>query len=388
VTDFGLAKQERPELTATGAILGTPSYMAPEQAVGDNRAVGPAADVYALGAILYELLTGRPPFQAATVLETLEQVKGQDPVPPSQLRSRLPRDLSTICLKCLRKEPAQRYPSALGLAEDLRRFLEAKPIQARPAGLAERAWRWGRRKPGWAAMLGTVAALLLVIAVGTWVGIWWLGKALAVSEANRRGSDQNLERALRAERATEEKLFDAQLAQARGNSLSRRPGQRFESLAVLAEATERARRLELPPERFLDLRNAVIAVLALPDLHAVQTRASFPEGSSTVDFDEELAVYARTDDLGNCEVRRLADDHLLHHLPGPPPGTSIGLGSAPYLSRDGRFLAVRNDTQLQVWRLTGTEPIRLFGVENAVFLDFHPSSPQAAVGHTDGAISV
>jgi WD40 repeat protein/predicted Ser/Thr protein kinase len=160
VTDFGLAKQLDSEagLTQSGAILGTPSYMAPEQAGGKGRRVGAPADVYALGAILYELLTGRPPFQAESPFDTVVQVVSREPVPPRQLQRRCPRDLETICLKCLQKEPARRYASALALAEDLRRFLEGQPIRARRVGLGARLWRWGRRNP---VVTGLVTLLLL-----------------------------------------------------------------------------------------------------------------------------------------------------------------------------------------------------------------------------------
>jgi serine/threonine protein kinase len=121
--------------------------MAPEQAAGHSRAVGVATDVYALGAILYELLTGRPPFRAATPLETLEQVRAQDPVPPARLQPQVPRDLEAISLKCLDKEPRRRYPSALALAEDLWRFLASEPVEARPASVWERGVKWARRRP-------------------------------------------------------------------------------------------------------------------------------------------------------------------------------------------------------------------------------------------------
>jgi hypothetical protein len=136
ITDFGLAKRlDREEgQTQSGAILGTPSYIAPEQAGGQSRTIGPVADVYALGAILYEMLTGQPPFRGVTVLDTLLLVRTQDPVPPTRLQPKVPRDLETICLKCLSKEASGRYPSALALADDLRRFQQGEPILARPAG--------------------------------------------------------------------------------------------------------------------------------------------------------------------------------------------------------------------------------------------------------------
>src|SRR5438105_7531631 len=172
VTDFGLARrlQGGGALTLSGVPMGTPSYMAPEQAQGQRDAAGPAADVYALGAILYELLTGRPPFRAASAAETVQQVISQEPAPPSRLNDKVPRDLATICLKCLYKEPDRRYASAAALAEDLRRFGEGRPIRARPVGWPERSWRWGRRNPTGAALLATVLTLIgLAIGGGMWL---------------------------------------------------------------------------------------------------------------------------------------------------------------------------------------------------------------------------
>ena len=135
IADFGLAKHHSSDgLTRTGDIVGTPSYMAPEQAAGDARKIGPATDLYALGAILYELLTGRPPFQCATPLETLVQVTQQEPVSLHHLIATVPRDLETVCLKCLEKDPTRRYTSAAALADELRRYLDGRPIAARPAG--------------------------------------------------------------------------------------------------------------------------------------------------------------------------------------------------------------------------------------------------------------
>ena len=169
VTDFGLAKRrDAAGATASGQVMGTPSYMAPEQAEGKGKAVGPTADVYALGAILYECLTGRPPFRAATPLDTILQVVAEEPVPPRSLNAQVDRDLETICLKCLNKEPQRRYDSAASLADDLERWLRGEPIQARPSTAWERAVKWARRRPAAAVLIAvsTAAAVALVVVLG------------------------------------------------------------------------------------------------------------------------------------------------------------------------------------------------------------------------------
>jgi serine/threonine-protein kinase len=162
ITDFGLAKvlDAAGEHTQTGALMGTPSYMAPEQAGGPGVTASPAVDVYALGAILYELLTGRPPFRGTTKQDTLEQVRSRNAIAPSQLQPGVEALLEAICLKCLEKEPARRYAGALALAKDLRRFLAGETVQARRAGRAERLWRWCRRNPTHAVLAGFVATCI------------------------------------------------------------------------------------------------------------------------------------------------------------------------------------------------------------------------------------
>jgi tetratricopeptide (TPR) repeat protein len=171
ITDFGLAKrlQEDQRRTVTGMIMGTPNYMAPEQAEGRSDKVGPLADVYALGAILYEMLTGRPPFEGDTQLETVRKVLSEEPTPPRLLQPTVPRDLSTLCLKCLEKDPRRRFTSAEALADELRRFLNGEPILARSAGRAERAWKWIKRRPAQAALVGVI-----IVAVGALVGTFWI----------------------------------------------------------------------------------------------------------------------------------------------------------------------------------------------------------------------
>jgi serine/threonine protein kinase len=173
ITDFGLARwiegDTGQQATRDGDLLGTPSYMAPEQAGGVFRNVGPASDVYALGAILYELLTGRPPFRATSAVETVLQVLSVDPVPPRRLQPNVPKDLETICLKCLEKTPARRYPSAEALADDLRRFVDGRPILARPVGVLPRTLKWARRRPAAAALTGvSILALLVILAGSAW----------------------------------------------------------------------------------------------------------------------------------------------------------------------------------------------------------------------------
>jgi tetratricopeptide (TPR) repeat protein len=227
ITDFGLAKWLDVEVgqTPTGAVVGTPRYMAPEQATGHIRTIRPAADVYALGAILYELLTGGPPFKGETPLETLRQVLSEEPVPPRLLNPRVPRDLETICLKCLRKALGKRYASAAALAEDLRRFLDGRPIQARPISLAERGYKWVWRHPARAA-LGGVSVLL---AGGVLVGVFlWQQLRLQANEAEARVTRNRLEQerersiarggALRAMMAGREFLDHKRLDEARAQA--------------------------------------------------------------------------------------------------------------------------------------------------------------------------
>jgi tetratricopeptide (TPR) repeat protein/tRNA A-37 threonylcarbamoyl transferase component Bud32 len=202
VTDFGLAKKldADADQTASGAIVGTPSYMAPEQARGRGKEVGPAADVYALGALLYEALTGRAPFKAATLLETMLQAIHEEPVPPRRFQPAVPMELETICLKCLAKDPAHRYASALALAEDLKRFLGGEPIQARPSSRWEQAVKWAQRKPAAAGLVG-VSALAVLTLFGVVLGFTLkLSAALKATQeqrdlAERREKDADRQRA-------------------------------------------------------------------------------------------------------------------------------------------------------------------------------------------------
>ena len=410
ITDFGLAMRVGGDqgLTQTGQIVGTPSYMPPEQAQCKRGLISPASDVYALGAILYECLTGRPPFRAESVIKTIEQVVHDEAASPRTLNASIPRDLETICLKCLEKEPHRRYGTAQLLADDLGFFLRDEPITARPVGTIERTWRGCRRNPAIASLTATVALSLIV---GTTVSSYFAVKAsiraqaeafhrrraddkadlatqaeglaqtrlLAETEAKNATREQLLLTKIAEERATRQ-LFDARLAQAKAGFLSRRVGQRFDSLTAVEKATKIALDLKLPAESFLELRNAAISCLALPDLHLVKQWPGLPVGSGRVDFDGKLEHYARVEGQDAVSIRRVADDVEIGRLPATSAETWL------LFSRDGRFLAVGSLSHLTLWKLGGHQPVRVEHLDDAYGFDFSLDSRQCAIGRVDGPI--
>ena len=237
ISDFGLARRMAGDATITeiAAHVGTPSYMAPEQAAGKAAAVGPPADVYALGAILYETLTGRPPFRGESSSDTERQVITQEPVPPSRLNPKVPRDLETICLKCLRKEPHRRYASAAALAEDLLRFGRGEPVAARRAGIPERAAKWVRRRPAAAVAIAATAVMF----VGALGGGLWLASDRA---ATVRAVEEDLNDVLRYQRSANWRAAAAALDRARfrlGNRDSADLRRRLEHAARDSELMDR-----------------------------------------------------------------------------------------------------------------------------------------------------
>jgi WD40 repeat protein/serine/threonine protein kinase/tetratricopeptide (TPR) repeat protein len=269
VADFGLARTRESELSVTGEALGTPSYMPPEQARGRKEAVGPASDVYGLGAVLYALLTGRPPFQTADPVETMRQVCEEEPVPLRQLNPGVPRDLETVCLKCLQKEPSRRYTSAAELALELGRYERGEPVQARPIGRLERAWRWCKRNPTVAKLTISLALFVLVVAVGSSVAAVYF-RILAKSEQQAR-EDADATSKTNLELAKSEKQAKETAQQKEKESLDRLERQYVvegvrlleekDPLAALTRLVEPLKLREKDPQAQLVHRVRVAAVL-------------------------------------------------------------------------------------------------------------------------------
>ncbi len=333
ITDFGLAKRvsEESGQTRTGAVMGTPSFMAPEQALGDTKYVTEKADIYSLGAILYDCLTGRPPFKGANVMETLDQVRNREPVPPSQLNPSIPADLETICLKCLQKEPYKRYANANELAADLTRYLDGKPIKARRVGAIEKSWKWIKRNKLVSGLVSGIFAVL-VVSVAL-VASAYLAEAKARSDAVDFGKNEEAAKieAKASERKAKEEEEKAKSAQAKAE-IERQ---------LKAEETEKAKKSEeiAQKERAIAIRNLTnlntnLAFRALIDNDPAQAEI----------FLEKVPESERCWDW--YHLKQMAVGEL---IPGWTPGkkaTSISLHP------QGRALAIgHNDSSVSVWDL-------------------------------------
>ena len=335
LTDFGLAKlvEQETTLTRTIDVLGTPGYMAPEQAAGNIGQLTTAADVYGLGAVFYHMLTGGPPFAGGTTYETIRLVQETEPRSPSVLNPRVDRDLQTICLKCLQKEPAQRYGSAEALADDVERWLRGEPIHARQVGTTERLWRWCRRKPALASALGACLVLLLALAIGSTVA------AIRIQRAR--------ERAGMAEAKAKEELWGSYLAQARGLRLSGMAGRKQQAIQAVIAASR------LRPS--LDLRNEAIAALALTDIDAPETWrvADASASRDSIVLDAQFERCAFCNEHGGTTIFRRNTAEVLARLPTPPTRHE-----SLRFSPTGRFLSMQlSGGRVWLWDLANSPPI-------------------------------
>ncbi len=439
VIDFGLAKAMHQPLTdqtlwtAHGLMLGTPLYMSPEQAAVNNLDVDTRTDIYSLGVVLYELLTGTTPLerdqlQQASWPDVLRMIKETEPLKPSTRVARgegraaasggsgipacLPRqtrisaartlhraphfqELDWIVMKALDKERSRRYATANGLARDLQRYLHDEPVEACPPSAWYRLRKLARRNR---TLLTTAALVSLALVLGTAVSVWQMleaEKALTQLGVEQKATERELKRTQLAEEKATRELFDALVAQARANRLSRRIGQRYGTFEILGKAIAIARELKLPTERSLELRNEALAAMALTDLRVAQEWTDTLE--TALDFDLEHQRYARCDLNGTMYVRRIGDAAEICRLPAPGPGDS-----APAFSPDGRFLAVMHPgrARVQVWRLPGketSEVSKTSEVSPAKILDeawrawglcFSPDSRQIVFQHPDLSTSV
>ena len=332
IADFGLATciAVQSELTATGAALGTPGYMAPEQARKREGRIGPAADVYALGVILYEQLTGRLPVPASELMDFLLRLEKEEPIPPRRLQPGVPRNLEVVCLKCLRKDPRHRYASAEALADDLRRFLDGKPVAARPASMVERAWRWAKRNPTLAGALSASAGLLIVLAVGASVAaVLFRGERNRAVEAEEQTSAQKV----RAEQLLAEALRSV-AGEVRGMRLRGERGAYFRGMPKLRAALAKARELNAPEDVIRALRDEMGNLVTVGDVEITREWDDFLARAQTIQFAPNLDRYARGQIDGEMTVHETGTGKELSRLP-----VAVHLvSSAICFSPDGRRL--------------------------------------------------
>jgi WD40 repeat protein len=374
VTDFGLAKwlDRDQALTLLPTALGTPQYMAPEQAAGVSAQLTTAADTYSLGVILYEMLAGRPPFQADSPLETLRLARESAPPPLRALAPEVPRDLEVVCLKCLAKEPTARYASTAALADDLERTLEGRTILARPATTGERIWRWAKRNRLLASVSAAAIILLLALSIGSTIAAARLGILN--------------QRAVAAEHRAREELRAASLSEAKATVKSGGLGQRFATL----EALQRAAEVRLDA----DLRTQAFAALMLPDVKVETTWSDRHAANSPAAFDSAVSRYLVETAPGVLSLRNTSNQQELAKLSSPPESPRV-LSIAP-LSADDSKVAVRfsNDVIRVYDALSGRlffeiagRPVITSARAFAYDFGFTPDGKELAVSVPEGGIS-
>ena len=369
ISDFGLAKLANADTDLTRSVdfLGTPHYVAQEIATRSARQATTASDIYSLGAILFELLSGRPPFEAESVPALLKKIVEEEPNLKSKVQSPknkvqwVPRDLEVICLKALEKEPSRRYASARALADDLRRWLAGQPILARPVPRIERTWKWVKRNPA----LAMLTAALLLSLIGAGFGLW--------------RSDREVRTALKAtrkaENQAEQSLRDALLAQSQALGAAHASGQRWTALEALGRAAR------IRPS--IELRNEAAAALARPDLREVRRFAANISGTgSPVVFTSDLEGYFIPENGGGFALRSTKDQNLISSFPDATGKPARWFVLSP---DDGEVAAVMNDYGVEVWQVRAAEPrLKLRGTyQQPAVAEFSPDGVTLA-GYVPG----
>ncbi|MGO9112622.1 MAG: protein kinase domain-containing protein [Thermoguttaceae bacterium] len=407
VIDFGLAKAmhqsltERTLYTGHETVLGTPLYMSPEQAQLNNLDVDTRSDLYSLGVLLYELLTGTTPLEKQRLKEaawdeirriireeepprpsmrlsssqTLPSLAASRQMEPARLTNLVRGELDWIVMKALEKDRNRRYETANGFALDVERYLAGEPVLAAPPSARYRLRKFVRRNKAVLAVAASLSFFVAVTAIGASV-------AAIVLHGEQKATQHQLDLTRKAEEEGIKRLFHSLVVEARAKRLSRRVGQRFESLRALEEANQLARRLNLPEEDFRDLRNEVIACLALPDMRVAKECPSPPDLSSKVAFDEKLERYAAEDYQRNISIRQVAEDKEICRF-------QTGIGEAwMEFSFDGLFLAAHNGDRVKLWKLVGPKPELIREEPGSSNCAFSPDNRLFAVGHADGSIGL
>jgi eukaryotic-like serine/threonine-protein kinase len=347
VTDFGLAKLEGGEdLSKSQDLVGTLRYMAPERFRGISDRSG---DIYALGATLYELVTLRPAFEGADQLRLIERIIHEQPERPRLIDRHVPRDLETIVLKAMAKDPKDRFRSAGALAEELRQFAAGHPIKSRPVSFVERFWRWCKRDPWLAGANVAAAVLTTVLALGSlWVNLFYKNQVDQLKTTQALADEAALEARRQA--------VQAYIAQADAGRFSHRPGQRFKSLQAVREARLLLGGLGNGPDETKSretLRDLAIAALALPDLGVARTIGKCPAKTQFVDIAPTFDRYVTSDDQGECTVYRVGTGAELFQFSNPGPKQ----GRKGLFDPLGRRLALMSaDGSFQLWRIDGSTP--------------------------------